>query len=134
MKEVVKPKRTLGIYLVMFFIMVSIVHQYISFVVSIEMYLSPVNIVALIISIISIVGLWLMKKWGAALTAILSGMGITLCIWNLQLEYLFTFLPEKLWVLYWMGGVIPIASSIGLILYVVIAIYVFKWIFTNRFS
>jgi len=134
MKEVEKPKRTRGIYLVILFMMISIVIQYITFVLSIEIFMSPVNVVALIITIISTVGLWLMKKWGAALTAILSGMGITLCIWNLQLEYLLSLKPELLEVSWMCGGVTPTASSIGLVLYVLIAVYIFKWIFANRFS
>ena len=127
----VKSERTRGIYLVILYMVLSILSSVTMFVFAPEWFLSHVFIVVFIITIISIVGLWLMNKWGAALTTVLTGISIATNMWNivpLRLHVMSLHIGEAL--TYWWATF----NYIGLVLNPVVAFYVFKWIFANRFK
>ena len=127
----VKPERTLGMYLVILYMVLSILSSVTMFVFAPEWFWSHVFIVVFIITIISIVGLWLMKKWGAALTTVLTGIGIATNMVNivpLRLHEMALDMGEAL--TYWWAAF----NYVGLVLNSVVAFYVFKWIFADRFE
>ncbi len=119
--------RTTGIYIVILFYVADAVIS-ISMLANGTHYVA-VNIVGIAVDVVAIVGLWLMKKWGAAFTTVASGKGIGQSILTLQLTYLnpasisntMTFLQNAIL------PCVVIATDIFII------IYLFKGIFAHKF-
>jgi len=101
------------------------------FITATAMFFHPVNVVALVLTVIAIVGLWLMRRWGAALTIIVYSMVIGFSMYNLYLAYAY---PQM------MGGaftdvfrLVVTQSIAGLVTGVLIVLYMFKSIFKGIF-
>ena len=138
MNRVSKPERTLGIYLVILYFVVGLLSSVTMYVAATDFFLNPVNaplnISMLVIYIISIVGLWLMKRWGAILTAGMAGIGAVIVLMNLSYMYL---LPEEIEALnppLWFWNYGALVFSVSLILNVVVAVYVSILIRAERFG
>jgi len=129
MQETLKPQRTLGIYLVILFSAISIVYAFSLYVVQPEVYLYPINVLVDALVIVSIVGLWLLKKWGATLKIVSSSIGISASIFNIQEAYYFPWTFENLQE-YWS---VVLVSSITLVLNIIVVVYIFQLVFADRF-
>jgi uncharacterized membrane protein (DUF2068 family) len=88
-----------------------------------------VNLIGIAVDLVAIVGLWKMKKWGAAFTIAASGKGIGLSILTLQLAYLN---PGSIGatMLFLQNTILP---CVVITTDIFIIIYLFKGIFANRF-
>ena len=131
MEKVEKPQKTIGIYLVLLYLALHIIFLIAVFVTSYKTFLNPINIALFFIGLFSAVGLWMMKKWGAALTAFLGSAGMAINAVNLQLVYTS---PEYFTLLgsltnWWY----PILLAGTLIVNLATVVYIFKNIFENRF-
>lgn len=138
MNGVSKPERTLGIYLVILYLVVGLLSSVTMYVAATEFFLNPVNAPAnvsmLIIYVISIIGLWLMKRWGVILTAGVAGIGALIVLMNLYYMYL---LPEEVEALnppswFWNYG--GLMFSVSLVLNIVVVVYLFRLIRAKRFG
>lgn len=129
MSGIAKPAKPVGIYLVVLFFVLATIYSFMLFIIQSETYFHPINVVIDSIAIISVIGLWMMKKWGAALTTVLSGIYLMMDMANLQSAYLYwySFTPMELL------QVVAI-SSVELVLSVVVAAYISRLIFTNKFT
>jgi hypothetical protein len=90
---------------------------------------SPSNLLALVLAISAFIGLFLMKKWGAILTAITAAYNIAIQMVNLQ--YAYNLYPDLTATDYITAITIPIAS---LIIGIAVETYIFKQIFKNKFT
>jgi hypothetical protein len=138
MNDVPKPERTLGIYLVILYGVLSMLSSVTLMVVAPEFFLNPanapLNVSMPIITLICLVGLWLMKKWGAILMTTITGIGAVILLMNLSYMYLFPEEVEALNPPPWFWDYSWIAYSITLVLNTVVAVYLFRWIRAKRFG
>jgi len=81
------------------------------------------NYIEVVLWIPSIVGLWMMKKWGAALTVAVLGITLGTSMGNVLLAYYLSMLHE------------PFAptNALRIVVNAAAIIYLFKNIFSNKF-
>jgi hypothetical protein len=105
-------------------LVLSTFYSVILFALETETYFYAINVVIDIIVVMSIIGLLSATRWGTALTILTSGILLMMNMANLQTAWLFweTFEPLEL------VRVVAI-SSVGLVLDIIIAIYLFRSIF-----
>lgn len=127
MSEASKPKIPLGTYAIVLYLALSTLYSVVLFALETETYFHAINVVIDIIVVMSIIGLLSATKWGTALTIFTAGVLLMMNMANLQTAWLFweTFAPLEL------VRVVAI-SSVGLVLDIIIAIYLFRRIFPNK--
>ena len=112
----------------MLWLIVSVGFKAIGFVILPYFFLSTVNGIFGITEVVAIIGLWLLEKWGFVLTLIIFGMGIASAMVGLQ-----QYLP--LWALIFNPEAAPVyilivmSDAIYLMLDIVFAVYISKFIF-----
>jgi len=119
--KVSNSKRPLGIYLVLFWMVINVIMLVYMTLTHPE---EPNSFIELLLWVPSIAGLWLMKKWGAALSAAVLGIALGISLGSLLLTYnsstaQLTFVP---------------VNTLRVILNAVAFVYLFKCIFANKFS
>lgn len=121
MFEVSRSKKPLGIYPMMLWMAINVIMLT-------YMTLShpdqPNSLAELVLWIPSMAGLWLMKKWGAALSAAVLGITVGISLGNLLLAY------------YSSASQLPFVpvNALRIILNVVAFVYLFTCIFANKFG
>ena len=121
MSKVSKSKKSLGIYLIMLWMVINVIMLVYMTLTHPE---EPNSFIEMMLWIPSIAGLWLMKKWGAALAAAVLCITLGLSIDNLLLTYYsstahLTFVP---------------VNALRIILNAAAFVYLFKCVFANKFS
>jgi hypothetical protein len=124
-----KNNRTTGIY---FIIVLFCIDAAISLILLMKgtQYIA-INGIGLSADLVAIAGLWLMRKWGAAFTIIISGKGIGQSIMILQLAYLNVYTHDLPFYYSLVRLVLPFLT-IGTDIFIVI--YLFRGIFRGRFE
>jgi hypothetical protein len=119
--EVQTPKKPLGVYLIMLWMAINIL----LLIAMILRHPEELNsFIEVMLWIPSIAGLWLMKKWGAALAVAVLCITLGISMGNLLLVYRsstmqLTFVP---------------VNTLRIILNAAASAYLFKCIFANRFK
>lgn len=120
MTEVPAPKKPLGVYLIMFWMIINVIMLAFMILSHPE---EPNSFIEVMLWIPSIGGLWLMKKWGAALAVAVLCITLGISMGNVLLAYYsstmqLTFVP---------------VNALRIILNAAAFVYLFKCIFTNKF-
>lgn len=122
-------KRPLGVYLTILWGVILIAYMCVLFITATAISFNPYNVIALLLIVISIVGLWLMKKWGAAITIVFSSMFIAESMYYLQVAY---YSPEMIPQI--MGMWLFVALyTVSLVISILIVVYLFRSIFKRIF-
>jgi hypothetical protein len=120
LSEISKSKKSLGIYLVMLWMAINVIMLTYMILTHPD---QPNSFIEMILWIPSIAGLWLMKKWGAALSAAVLCITLGISTSNLLLAY---YSPSQL-------PFVPV-NTLRIILNATAFAYLFKCIFANKFS
>jgi len=120
LSEAQKPKRSLVIYLVMLWMAINAFLM----IPEIGVFNDYTYVIELIMWVASLIGLWLMKKWGAALTIAI------LCI-SLGTSMSTVFVAHYLSVLL---HPLALVNALRVVLNVIVTGYMFNSVFANKFS
>jgi hypothetical protein len=121
MTEVPAPKKPLGVYPIMFWMIINIIMLAFMILSHPE---EPNSFIEAMLWIPSIGGLWLMKKWGAALAVAVLCITLGISMGNVLLVYYsstmqLTFVP---------------VNALRIILNAAASVYLFKCIFAKKFK
>jgi hypothetical protein len=116
----VPSRRTLAIYLILVWMAINAFLM----IPEIGVFYDYTYLMELVLWIASIVGLWLMKKWGAALTVVILCFSLGTSVSTFLLAYNLSLLLHS----------ISLMNALRIVLNTVGTFYVFNSIFTNKFS
>ena len=120
MSEVKKTKRSLVIYLIMLWMAINAFLM----IPEIGLFNDYTYVIELVLWVASVVGLWLMKKWGAALTVAI------LCI-SLGTSLSTVFVAHYLSALL---HPIALVNALRVVINLIGIVYMFKWVFAGEFG
>ncbi len=121
--------RPLGVKLTLIGLFAIVVGSLVYTALNVNYLYTAVNLLGLILALVAFAGLFLMKKWGAVLTAVAAAFNMSAQMFNFQSAYL--YYPNFALVDYVTGVFIPI---VAFIIGSAVLVYIFKQIFANKFS
>lgn len=126
-----KPSRPLGVYLTILWTVVAIAFLCAVFVTATALYFHPINVVVLVLEAIAIVGLWLMRRWGAALMIVVWSIIMGFSMYNLHVAYAYPQMIGGAFTdMFWLT---VRQSIVGLVAGTLIVLYLFKSVFKGVF-
>jgi len=94
-------------------------------------------VIGVVLTIISVIGLWMMKKWGAALTIVFNAMLLASSIIELQLAYYYPQNAEQminLGIFILHPQTVPLSYLLDVVVSVLVMIYMFSKVFKGIFT
>ena len=128
--------RPLGVYLSILWGVI-IIGVDLFFLIASALYLNPANVIGVVLTIISVIGLWMMKKWGAALTIIFNAMLLAPSIIELQLAYYYPKNAEQminLGIFILHPQTVPLSYLLDVVVSVLVMIFMFSKVFKGIFT
>jgi hypothetical protein len=129
-------KRPLGVYLSILWGVIIIGVDFFYLIAS-ALYLNPANVIGVVLTIISVIGLWMMKKWGAALTIVFNAMLLASSIIELQLAYYYPQNAEQminLGIFILHPQTVPLEYLLDVVVSVLVLIYMFSKVYKGIFT
>ena len=123
-------RRPLGVYLIILWEAILIAYSCYLFITATAISFNPYSVIALLLTVISIIGLWLMRKWGAAVTIVLSSMSIAESMYYLMVAYYSPLMIPQIMDI-WLFVTL---YTVGLVISILIVVYLFRKIFEDVFD